>query len=413
MKILWFSNRLIDDIDTGNTGTWLTALANILSKDKSVTLSNITFGNSAVIKRSESNRVLQFEIPSNKTRKNGLPTSQIKKEILKIIYELKPNLIHVWGTESYWGTITAGVTKDFPVLIEIQGLKKTISNVYKGELTFKERLKCIGLKELLKRDFLQKRKKDFEKWGQIEVNIIQSHFYFSTHSLWAESKVRAVNQEVKMYKNERVLRADFYNSSKWKPVKEPILFTSLGYPAPFKGLYTLIKSVEILKIKYPSIKLYIAGNFKTKGIRKDGYINFIINQINSRNLKDNVVWTGGLNSTEIIGFLKRSSVAIYPSFNESYGLALIESMAVGTPVVSAFNGGYGYNGKDEETVLFFSPGDFEMCAFQINRIIECEKLAISLSVKGRNFILDRNESSKIFKKQIEIYKNIINLSKTV
>jgi glycosyltransferase involved in cell wall biosynthesis len=408
MKILWFSNRFIDNNDSGSTGTWLLALANLLSSDENIILGNITFGNVKTIEKTDSDNIIQWIVPSKKSKKNGLPKGDVKKELIKIINDFQPDLIHVWGTESYWGTITSDVVNDFPVLIEMQGLKKTILPIYHGELTISERIRCIGFKEILKFDTIWNRKQMFFKWGKIEDHIIKKHNYFSTHSIWAEAKVLSINSKGVMFKNERALRSEFYDSPKWEYKNAPILFTSMGYPAPFKGLYTLIKSLEILKNKFPKVKLYIAGNFVLNGIRRDGYINFILNQIKKRNLVENVVWTGGLNSSEIIDFLMKSSVAIYPSFNESYGLALIESMVVGIPVISAFNGGYGYNGKDEETLLFFSPGDYEMCAFQIIRMIEDKKLALYLSENARNFILDRNKSDKILKRQIEIYKNIIN-----
>ena len=58
MKILWFSNRFINKNDKESiTGTWLLALANLLSADEKIILGNITFGNVKTIEKTDSNNI--------------------------------------------------------------------------------------------------------------------------------------------------------------------------------------------------------------------------------------------------------------------------------------------------------------------------------------------------------------------
>jgi glycosyltransferase involved in cell wall biosynthesis len=404
MNILWFSNKAISTGDEGGTGTWLIALANVLKNQENIHLAIITEGKVEFTFYEKSNKIEQWILPLNAY---GLPSNTVKNDILKIIDEFKPDLIHVWGVERYWGIVTRELTSKFPILVEIQGLKNEIWKYYDGELSFLEKIKTIGIKEIITRKTVFHQIHNYKSWGRKEERIIKDHQFFSTHSLWAEAKVFAINRNCKMFKNERVLRSEFYNSSSWDYNGDPVIFTSVGYPSPFKGLHVIIKAIELLKNDFANIKLKIAGSIQQKGLRKDGYLNFLINEIKQKRLEDNVEWLGQLDGKRIIEHLKTSSLALFPSYIESYGLAVAESMAFGIPVIASFNGGYSFLGKDEESILFFPPGDFSMCALQVKRILLNKDLAVKLGRNSKNEILIRNNPNKIINQQIKIYKEII------
>lgn len=403
MRILWLSNRIISPTDSGETGTWLIALANAIQSRRDIELGNITNSTVNEIQFQNIGKLSQWIIPSKGIKRSGLPTKKIKKKIIEIIYTFKPDVIHVWGTESYWGLITSNVQHDFKVIIEIQGLYREIAKHYKGGLSFSEIIKCIGIKEIVKRNTIFNIARSYKNWGDIEEKIIKDHSIFSTHSNWAESKVRELNNTCAMYKNERILRPEFYSSRPWCSPNSNVLFTSLGYSSPFKGLHVLINALWLLKRNYPNILLYIAGPAQLKGLRRDGYLNFVQNLIKSKELTENVIWLGSLNAEEIIQYLHNTTAAIFPSFIESYGVALAESMILGVPSVASYNGGYSYLGIDNENVLFYPPGDSSLCAFQINRILCDNDLTLKLSLNSRRTVLVRNDYNDILKKQISIY----------
>ena len=48
-----------------------------------------------------------------------------------------------------------------------------------------------------------------------------------------------------------------------------------------------------------------------------------------------VVFTGGLPITETVPFYRAADVFVYPSFNETFGLPILEAMAAGCPVVTS------------------------------------------------------------------------------
>lgn len=405
-KILWFSNKVLD-LDTNSSGTWLIALSNKLTEDTNIELYNITIGNVDKISTLKSNKFVQYVVPLSYIGKRGFISNKHKREIINIVDLVNPHLIHVWGVELFWGLVTIEIKNRYKILLEIQGIKGAIADVYSAGLKLSEKIQMIHLKEIIKLSNIFTQQKSYYRWGKIEEKIIKNHDNISIHSTWANSIVNQLNTTCRVFQNERLLRVHFYNAQKWKPNQNNRIFTSLGYAAPFKGLHTVILALSIIKEQIPTIKLVIAGNIITSGIRTEGYIKYILKLIKKNNLENNVEWLGGLNSQEMINEMQNSSICILPSFIESYGLALAESMIVGLPTIAAYNGGYGYLGRDEKNVFFFPPGDYRMCAFNALRVLNDVSLQMKLSNNAIKHIEKNNDPEKVINKELEIYYTIL------
>ena len=52
-------------------------------------------------------------------------------------------------------------------------------------------------------------------------------------------------------------------------------------------------------------------------------------------IADDVVWVGGVPLAETVPFYRCADVFVYPSFNETFGLPILEAMACGCPVVTS------------------------------------------------------------------------------
>jgi len=52
-------------------------------------------------------------------------------------------------------------------------------------------------------------------------------------------------------------------------------------------------------------------------------------------IADDVVWVGGVPLEETVQFYRAADVFVYPSFNETFGLPILEAMATGCPVVTS------------------------------------------------------------------------------
>jgi glycosyltransferase involved in cell wall biosynthesis len=407
MKILWLSNKILSDRDTGTTGTWLDAMAQGLVDSGQIEMGNISTGCVKEVTRQDWGPVSQWIVPNgSKLNKKGLPDSKIVAMVIDIIEKFSPDLVHIWGTESYWGILSANKMIRSKTLLEMQGLKRAIAKVYSGDLSIAEQISCIGLKEIFRQSFILNGQQQFQRWGKVEEFIIGNHKFITTQSLWMDSHITALNNSSKIFHTDRILRQAFYRSELWQYSGDPVIFCTAAYSSPFKGLHNAIRAIVILKQRYPDIQLRIAGAHQRTGMRRDGYIAWICNEIKRAGIESNVVWLGALSADQLVDHLLKCSAMVLPTYIESYCLALAEAMLLGVPTVVSYTGGTSWLAKDEVSALFFPPGDEEMCAFQLERVIEDKLLSNQLSMNARMSALQRHNPQAVVMNQLEIYRQV-------
>jgi glycosyltransferase involved in cell wall biosynthesis len=100
----------------------------------------------------------------------------------------------------------------------------------------------------------------------------------------------------------------------------------VGRIAPQKGLNYLFEAFEKVIRLYPSYKLLIVG----KG--QEPYESEIKNLANEMNLTNNISFEG--NQSNVSTFYKRAKLTVLTSLFEGFPNVLVESISLGTPVVS-------------------------------------------------------------------------------
>lgn len=94
-----------------------------------------------------------------------------------------------------------------------------------------------------------------------------------------------------------------------------------------KGIFDLVKIwANIVKIK-PQAKLALIGNGEKATIVK------LKSEIKKNNLEDNILFLGYLIKEEKFRALKEGRIFVFPSSDESWGVAVMEALACGLPIV--------------------------------------------------------------------------------
>jgi glycosyltransferase involved in cell wall biosynthesis len=147
---------------------------------------------------------------------------------------------------------------------------------------------------------------------------------------------------------------------------------------PDKGLETLILAVADLRLDFPGVKAYIAGNIQA------GYEDY------ARSLR---VLRDGLGLHDAVEFLglvddphaiwAAADVYVQSSRSEPFGLALLEAMQVGVPVVASDVGGIREILADERCGLRVPPDDPVSLASAIRQVLTSESFADALADAGR------------------------------
>mgnify|MGYP005757884091 CR=1 FL=1 len=160
---------------------------------------------------------------------------------------------------------------------------------------------------------------------------------------------------------------------------------AIGRLDKIKGFADLIKIMQIFVKQDNSIHLDIFGD----GLEKEN----LIKLIKDYNLEDNIKLWGFKNQNFIKKYLQNSSLYLMTSFEESFGLVVIEAMSYGIPCI-AFDSAKGVLDviRNNENGFIISDRDIKKYA---NKVLEY----IDMSVK------EKNKLSKNARKTSEKYKN--------
>ncbi len=108
----------------------------------------------------------------------------------------------------------------------------------------------------------------------------------------------------------------------------------VGRIEPLKGIANLLSAVAYLKEK-GEIKLVVVGGDE----RSQSELEKLVALCQELKIADSVQFVGTVNQDELPAYYCAADVCVVPSYNESFGLVALESLACGTPVVATRVGG--------------------------------------------------------------------------
>jgi len=412
IKVLWFCNVSFSDAKSSSTGSWLFPMVDSLLETNEIEFYNITQGKVSNVTSQDYGYVNQWLVPYSPLRSNGLPAQKTVDQIRQIVEEINPDIIHIWGTENYWGLLYSRGYIKGNVILEMQGLKYACAKYFYVGLSFYDILKCFRLKEFIKPSrSLPGIKAGFEKWGRFEKEMLLKANFISTQSDWVRAHVSYVNDKANLIKTKITLRKEFLKADKWNAeecVPYTIFTSASSSSVSYKGLHILFDAVAILKKRFPEIRLNIAGSVSS-GLREDGYSKWLKEKAKKNGIIENISWLGSLDAGEIVMQMRKSNVVVIPSFVESYCLALDEALTVGVPSVVSFAAALPELATHEETALFYPSGDVEMCANAIERYFNDIDLARLISKRAYEEKQSK-DNREIALLQMDIYKKVLGIN---
>lgn len=409
VKVLWLSSYGISRDDGRRTGMWRDSLAAGILDSSDIEIACVSFGTETAEGRFDRDDVRQLHVPNTGDfRTRGVPDKKTTKTVCDWVKRFEPDLIHVWGSESGWGLFTGRRILNAPCVLEMQGLKSAVGEVFTGGLSLRERISCLGLKEVLRLNWIGRQAREFKKWKKIEEEIVRNHRYITCQSDWMVARVRAWNRDARLFRMNLALRAPFYLKSECTNGERDEVLCVAAYSAPFKGLHIAVRAFKIVSQQFPRLRLGIIGALTHTGLRRDGYLAWVQKEVRSLGIENRVDWVGAMEATELAIRLRNARVLLICSFCENCSTTMQEGMMIGVPVVASNAGGLPSIGEDGKSALFYPPGDWAMCAYQIERLLVDKVLRGKIVAEARTIARERNRLGDIISKQIEIYRIVKN-----
>ena len=285
---------------------------------------------------------------------------------LAIIKKEKINLLHCQGFLSSFLGFLLTRTTGVPYICTVQRLE---SNTWLKRQVYKKSAWCIGASNAVK-DY-------FEKIGVKNISVIPNGI------------------DLDKFQN-----LDRQKSREQLGLKDEFAVITVARLEKVKGVEFLLRAVEIFLPRRQ------AGNFQILIIGDGSERKNIENLVERLKLKDRVRLLGQLANEKVPAYLVAADCFVLPSLKEGFGIAILEAMAAGLPVVASRVGGIldivqeGYNG------LLAEPGNSEALAKAIEIIYSDRSLAQNLAQNAKT-ALNRYSWPSICSQAMEIYQQTL------
>lgn len=299
-------------------------------------------------------------------------------ELRKIYKKFTPDLINVHYASGY-GTL-ARRAKVSPVLLSVWG-----SDVY--DFPYESKIKSVILKR----------------------NVRYATALASTSNCMAR-QLRKVMGDESLQINVTPFGVDLqkFSPEKYSYEKDnrEIVICNIKMLKPIYGIKEIILAVDLLvrdqnfmKKCNKKIRLKIFGD----GEQKEE----LIALVKEKKLGDIVTFCGKVPNSQVPEELSKSDVFCAMSHHESFGVAVVEAMAMKVPVVVSDVDGFKEVVKDQETGYIINKNDINGCKQALEKLILDDDLRIKMGENGRKRVQELYDWEQNVDIMEKIYYNIL------
>lgn len=206
-------------------------------------------------------------------------------------------------------------------------------------------IKRYTFRDLLRRQNIKQEQKLLFRRAEAEREALALTKNFIGRTTIDKAVLRLYNQNAAYYRCNDVLRDPFYEGEwSYASCEKHRIFVSQFY-YPLKGFHYLIEAANLLKGKYPDLKIAAAGYdpiqkpLPQKELKDSSYIRYIKSLISRYGLSENIVLLGTLDEQRMKEEYLKANVFVMPSTIENSPNSLAEAMALGVPTVASDVGG--------------------------------------------------------------------------
>ena len=179
---------------------------------------------------------------------------------------------------------------------------------------------------------------------------------------------------------------------------------SVGHLYPQKGHDVLIQGMSQIVREFPETQLMIIGN---------GPQRLMLEHLAQRQkVSDRIAFLGSKSPPEVIEILRNVDLFVLASNWEGFGIAVIEAMAAGKPVVATAVEGLREVIEDGRTGFLVPPGKPHALAEKVIYLLRNRNVSIEMGKEGRKRVEILFSLDSMIVKLENLYRNLLN-QKTV
>lgn len=166
-----------------------------------------------------------------------------------------------------------------------------------------------------------------------------------------------------------------------------------------KGLDMLLPAFVQVRAQLPEAILVLAGS------GDQGFVNRLEQDCNRLGLETDVLWAGFLTGEDKRAALADADVFVLPSYSENFGIAAIEAMDAGVPVIISDQVGIHREVSDAKAGVVI-PCDVARLADAILRLLRNPRECAELSKNGQSLVQQRYSLRAVTAQIIRLYEQV-------
>lgn len=415
MKVLWFTNTpsCYSPLNKGNQvngyngGGWISSAEKALSQCSNIKLA-ISFLMDEQPFHVSQNGVDYYPIPVRKKGfikkikdTIGLMKNQEKKveeiswnyylsQFKNVVDDFNPDIIHVWGSEGYFGLVSK--ITDKPVLLHIQGLINPYLNaLLPPAVSWNSIYSRFSFKKfLVRKHWLMSAYREKEIYKGIDM--------FLGRTEWDRRVSYILNNKAQYSMVNEILRMNFYCKKSRQIPSKLIIVSTISQPM-YKGFDLVLKTAWHLKND-------LDVDFEWKCF---GNINpiFIEKFIGIKHTDVNVKLEGVVSAESIIKEELGATLYFHPSYIDNSPNSLCEAQILGLPVIASNVGGVSSLVEDSKDGYLIPANDPYQAAYLIYQLFRDERMNIHMGALSKDKALKRHKKENVINEILTAYQTIL------
>ena len=173
-----------------------------------------------------------------------------------------------------------------------------------------------------------------------------------------------------------------------------------------KGPDLLIRAVPAILERHPEARFCFVGGDTNSGPCETS-MHAYLSSLVPRQVGERVEFAGSVKPEQLLRKYQESTICVFPSRWEGFGLVAAEAMACGKPVVVSDTPGFREIISEKVTGLFAKSEDTRSLAATINLLLSDSRLQQALGTAAREAAVKRFRAAAVGKSMLSIYRKVI------
>lgn len=287
-------------------------------------------------------------------------------EIRRILTEVKPDLVHAWGTEDVCGF--AGVRSGYPCILSMQGIHTNLvwHGFHHPRMYFQAALEAYCLNR---------------------ANLV------TVESEWGMKKIQIFRHRRPIEIVEYGVHPRFFEA-RWNPTAYPPTFLFIGTVCPQKGIEDCLAAFRDPRLKEARLEVYGSGNEHYVGALK-------------KKSPSNVEWRGRQPPEVLVAAYEKATALILPTRADTSPNVVKEARVVGLPVITSAHGGQTAYIADGQDGFIVAPNNKKELSDRICDLKEDLALTRQMGNLGKIRYAQALKSALTGQNFLRIYKKLV------